>query len=141
MAYSAVNNDSTQLRLGDNLKVTVGLQTVPFIPPGKIDLINKLNESGKWVVQDVQEVWTLEAQRKLELYGVMVLEPTVGELKAEVANALNFWNTWSVHVEKVEIAVGFRPEDLVPSTSTAVTLAAIAIIAVIGFVAVKGAVT
>lgn len=140
MAYSAISGDSTVLHLGDNLKVTVGLQVVPFVAPTKADLISKLNESGDWVVQDIQEPWSFSNERVIEVYGVMVIAQSVGELKAKVVNAINFWNTYSIQVQKVEIEVGFRPGDLVPSTGMTLALVSIAAIVVVGYVALKGVV-
>jgi len=137
VAYSVIGGDSTLLSLGDNLKITVGLQVVPFVAPTKADLISKLNESGDWVVQDLQEPWNLSNERVIELYGVMVVAQTVGELKAKVVNAINFWNTYSIQVQKVEIEVGFRPGDLVPSTGMTLALVSIAVVVVVGYVTLK----
>ena len=138
MSYSVVSGDSTVMNLGDNLKVTVGLQVVPFVAPSEADLISKLNEGGDIVVSRIEELWTLENQRKIEIFGVMVVQQTLGQLKAKIVNAINFWNTYSIEVEKVEIDVGFRPGDLVPSTGFTLALASVAVIAVVGYMAVKG---
>ena len=138
MAWSEISNNSTSLDVGSSVRVTVTFFYVPFAAPSRADIISQLSQSGDWGVSGAEESFPFPND-EWKITGVMLHSITIAELTAMVVNKLNTWGTWSVQVQKVEVDVGFRPNDLLPSTSTTMALVAIALIVLIGYIALRKA--
>lgn len=136
MAWSTLANDSVSLSIGDQLRVQLTFGYIPPMYPSDAEMIAALNEGGNWEVSSIEHP-ALDLFGTWKIEGKMLRSVTVGELKAMVTNSLNVWYTWNIQIQKVEIGVGFRPEDLIPDVSLTMSLVAVALIAIVGFVFYK----
>ena len=139
MAWSQLTNDATVLDSGNKVQVECKFTTIPFVVPSREEVIDALNASGKVVVTAFREGWTVQLGGAALTVELQVTGPVaVGELKADILNALNSrWNTWGAQIQSVGIDVGFRPGDLLPSVNTTVLVVGVAVVVLVGWLAFK----
>jgi len=140
MAWSQISNYQVSLEVGQAIQLTVQFGSIPFTSPTEANMMGALNQSGEFNVTSAKDTTPIltAVGAQWTIQGNMLKAISASELCAMVVNKLNYWNTWSVVVSKVETDVGLRPSDLLPSTTTAtIWLVAIAALAVVGYLAFR----
>lgn len=140
MGWTVQTRPDVVLSAGTVLKFTLHFSYLPFVGVTPQLIQSALERDTPLYVTTVTEslLSTLGLADEWEVQGSIRSRTTVGELSAAVSNSLNKWYSWGVGVMdlKTETWVPALPG---PSTQTTISLTAIAIIVIIGFlIARKG---
>ncbi len=143
MAWSVITKDDTLLGVGEKIRVSFTFARLPFTSPTPADIVEVLSANGMFVATGASVDWLdqlTSTSGSWKVEGSVAVPVTIAQLKAMIVSSMNLWYTWSVQVQTVEIAVGFRPNDLVPSASTAFVVVAVAVIVLVGWLTLKEAI-
>lgn len=108
-----IADDTRLLTAGSSIRINATFARVPFTSPSRSDVLSALSSGvPEMTVTSVGDSILGLDFGGWDIYGVLLLDVPVGELREKVRRALNWWNTWSAQVQKIEVDSGTRLPDV-----------------------------